>query len=83
MNYLVNNFIGDRDYNEDRYFFKKIANNLEISGIFDGHGGSGVSDFCCKYIYKKLKLFMENLNLKYQTYKECTLENDKLYNDIK
>ena len=83
MNYLVNNFIGDRDYNEDRYFFKKIANNLEISGIFDGHGGSGVSDFCCKYIYKKLKLFMENLNLKYQTYKECTLENDKLYSDIK
>lgn len=82
MNYLVNNFKGDRDYNEDRYFFKKISNNLEISGIFDGHNGSKVSDFCCGYIYKKVKLFMENYNHKYQTYKECINENDKLYNYI-
>ena len=63
MNYLVNKFQGDRDHNEDRYFLKKLSNNLEISGIFDGHNGSKVSDFCCKYIYKKVKLFMENYKL--------------------
>ena len=57
MTILNNNFIGDRSYNEDKYFSKKINDNVEIFGIFDGHNGDKVADYVCKYFYNKLKKY--------------------------
>jgi serine/threonine protein phosphatase PrpC len=65
MTIISNNFIGDRNTNEDKYFNKKILKDkIEIFGIFDGHKGDKVAEFCCKYFYSKLKEFFNNFNIK-------------------
>ena len=64
MTILCNNFIGDRNSNEDKYFTKKINENIEIFGIFDGHNGDNISEFACNYFYIKLKEFFKNYNCK-------------------
>lgn len=46
---------GGRPYQEDRYLCKKIGEHMYLFGIFDGHGGSTVSDFCKKNIVTILK----------------------------
>lgn len=64
MTILCNNFIGDRNSNEDKYFTKKINENIEIFGIFDGHNGDTLSEFVCNYFYIKLKDFFNKYDCK-------------------
>jgi serine/threonine protein phosphatase PrpC len=64
MTILCNNFIGDRNSNEDKYFTKKINEYIEIFGIFDGHNGDKLSEFVCNYFYNKLKLYFSNFDKK-------------------
>ena len=62
MTILSNSIIGDRISNEDKYFTKKINENVEIFGIFDGHNGDYLSTFVCNYFYLKLKNFFNSYN---------------------
>lgn len=37
---------GRREYQEDRYFSKKIGKNRYVLAVFDGHGGAACSSYC-------------------------------------
>lgn len=79
MTILCNNYIGDRNSNEDMYFTKKINENIEIFGIFDGHNGSDLSEFVCNYFYIKLKNFFKKYNFENLYDKKKRIINKKKY----
>lgn len=78
---LINNYIGDRPVNEDKYFYKKINKNIEIFGLFDGHNGDNVSEFICSYFHLKMRKFFEDFSLdKYYVEKIRKVE-DTVYDE--
>lgn len=50
--------LGRRKVNEDRYFMEKISPTLLCFAVFDGHGGSVVSDFVSKNIIDHIKFWL-------------------------
>jgi len=79
MTILCNNSKGDRDSNEDKYFTKKINENVEIFGIFDGHNGDNLSEFVCNYFFIKLKDFFKKYNYRNLYDKKKRIINKKKY----
>ncbi|KAG1661823.1 Protein phosphatase 1K, mitochondrial [Nymphon striatum] len=51
--------IGRRDYNEDKICIKELAEDLLYFSIFDGHGGSGCSEFCSRRLDHHIKNQLE------------------------
>ena len=42
--------IGWRRYMEDAILFKRISKEIFLFGVFDGHGGIEVSQYCAKHL---------------------------------
>lgn len=49
-----------RDYQEDRYVNAKLGKDMYLSCVFDGHGGSAVSEFCANNIEKLFQQELKN-----------------------
>ncbi|XP_071150705.1 protein phosphatase 1K, mitochondrial-like [Mytilus edulis] len=54
----IDSLLGRRKVNEDRYFMEKISPTLLCFAVFDGHGGSVVSDFVSKVLTDHIKFWL-------------------------
>jgi serine/threonine protein phosphatase PrpC len=57
MNITAHSEQKSRPYQEDRFFVKEISSGETVLGVFDGHGGDWVSEYCAKhtpYIFRAL-----------------------------
>lgn len=73
MKFSVENRQNKRQYQEDRYCCHKFSNNMGwLFAVFDGHGGSFVSNLLSnlypKELEKKLQIYLQKLNGKSCSY---------------